>query len=123
MASILLIEDMKGVRSSLVTVLETAGHKVTEACDGQAGLEMANAQPFDLVITDIIMPRMDGSELILALKRNGSMPVLAISGGASSVSAEQALMLARSTADATLAKPFSRGDLLAAVDNLVPAAG
>lgn len=120
MATILLIDDMDGVRSSLSTVLATAGHQVVEAGDGEAGLRKAGEQSFDLVITDIIMPKMDGSEVILALKkRAGTTPVLAISGGGGTVNAENALMLARSTADAVLQKPFSRNDLLETVDQLV----
>ena len=119
MAKILLIDDMNGVRSSLTTVLTTAGHQVVEAGDGEAGLQKANEQSFDLVITDIIMPKVDGSEVIMALKaRFTSLPILAISGGGASVNAENALMLARSTADAVLSKPFSRGELLQAVDEL-----
>ncbi len=120
MATILLIDDMEGVRSSLSTVLSTAGHQVVEAADGDAGLRKAAEQDFDLVITDIIMPKIDGSEVILALKqRAGAAPVLAISGGGGTVNAENALMLARSTADAVLQKPFSRNDLLETVDELV----
>ncbi len=120
MATILLIDDMDGVRSSLSTVLATAGHQVVEAGDGEAGLRKAGEQSFDLVITDIIMPKMDGSEVILALKQKaGTTPVLAISGGGGTVNAENALMLARSTADAVLQKPFSRTDLLETVDQLV----
>lgn len=119
MATILLIEDMNGVRSSLTTVLKSAGHQVIEAEDGEAGLEKATAQSFDLVITDIIMPKLDGSEVILALKeRKPNLPVLAISGGGASVTAENALMVARNTAEAILPKPFSRAELLEAVDRL-----
>lgn len=123
MASILLIEDMDGVRSSLTTVLTMAGHKVEEASDGEAGLKKSDEKAFDLIITDIIMPKLDGSEVILGLKkRRAQTPVLAISGGGASINAEQALMLARATADAVLPKPFSRTDLLQTVDQLVGSA-
>ena len=120
MAAILLIDDMNGVRSSLTTVLTTAGHQVEEAGDGEAGLRKTQEGAFDLVITDIIMPKVDGSEVILALKaRQPNLPILAISGGGATVNAENALMLARGTADAVLSKPFSRGELLEAVDQLI----
>ena len=120
MATILLIEDMNGVRSSLTTVLKSAGHNVVEAEDGEVGLQKAGEQPFDLVITDIIMPKLDGSEVILALKeRKPDLPVLAISGGGASVTAENALMVARNTAAEILPKPFSRSELLEAIDRLV----
>ena len=120
MATILLIEDMDGVRASLTTVLETAGHHVLGAADGEAGLKKAGEQPVDLIITDIIMPKLDGSEVILALKKRAvQTPILAISGGGTGITAETALMLARKTADAVLPKPFSRTDLLATIDQLV----
>lgn len=120
MASILLIEDMTSVRNSLATVLQTAGHSVVEAADGDAGLKQAQAQRFDLIITDIIMPNLDGSEVIMALKqRSPEVPVLGISGGGNTVNAETALMLARQTANAVLAKPFSRQELLDTVTRLV----
>ena len=120
MAKILLIEDMEGVRSSLTTVLETAGHSVLEASDGEAGLHAADRQRVDLIITDIIMPKVDGSEVILSLKDRGQeTPVLAISGGGNGASSESALLLARETADAVLPKPFSRDELLNTVNQLL----
>ena len=119
MASILLIEDMASVRSSLATVLQTAGHSVTEAEDGDVGLKEAKGRRFDLIITDIIMPNLDGSEVIMTLKQqNPGVPVLGISGGGNSVNAETALLLAREMASAVLAKPFSRQDLLDTVTRL-----
>ena len=119
MASILLIEDMASVRSSLATVLQTAGHDVVEAEDGEVGLKQAKAQRFDLIITDIIMPYLDGSEVIMTLKQQSpDVPVLGISGGGNSVNAETALLLARETASAVLTKPFSRQDLIDTVTRL-----
>ena len=69
MANILLIEDMKGVRESLAMVLEKGGHQVTQAVTGSEGLDSARAQTPDLVITDILMPDVDGSEVVIALKK------------------------------------------------------
>jgi DNA-binding response OmpR family regulator len=120
MAKILLVEDINGVRSPLRTVLSLAGHSVVEAEDGRIGLERASEQQFDLVVTDIVMPNLDGSEVILSLKRNGAgTPVLAISGGGAWADTVGALALARESADAVLAKPFSRSALLTAVDLLL----
>ncbi|MEM7168748.1 MAG: response regulator [Pseudomonadota bacterium] len=120
MAKILLVDDMNGVRSSLSMVLKTAGHDVIEAENGQVGLEKCRNGNFDLVITDIVMPEVDGSEVILNVKKSApALPVLAISGGGSSISAEQALILAKETADSVLAKPFSRQELLDEVNRLI----
>jgi len=66
------------------------------------------------------MPQHDGMEVLLYLEQQPNRAkVLAISGGGSQVSADEAFMLARSKADATLAKPFDNADLLAAVDKLL----
>jgi CheY-like chemotaxis protein len=121
MAAILLIDDMKGVRRTVSALLTRAGHTVTEADDGGAGLELLRgAACFDLVITDMLMPKHDGMEVLLFLEQQPNPPkVLAISGGGSQVSADEAFLLARTKADAILAKPFDNADLLAAVDQLL----
>ena len=121
MAQILLIDDMTGVRRTICAVLKRAGHTVVEAGDGGAGLQLLDSdQRFDLVITDMLMPKHDCSEVLVFLEQQANRPkVLAISGGGSNVSADEAFMLARSKADATLAKPFDNADLLAVVDKLL----
>jgi CheY-like chemotaxis protein len=121
MAAILLIDDMKGVRRTVSALLTRGGHTVTEADDGGAGLEiLRGGQRFDLVITDMLMPKHDGMEVLLFLEQQPNRPkVLAISGGGSQVSADEAFLLARSKADGVLAKPFDNADLLAAVDQLL----
>ena len=120
MANILLIDDMAGVRRTVSAVLKRAGHTVTEANDGGAGLQLLRSDRFDLVITDMLMPKHDGMEVLLFLEQQPNPPkVLAISGGGSQVSADEAFLLARSKADATLAKPFDNSELLAVVDKLL----
>lgn len=120
MAKILLIDDMAGVRRTVSAVLKRAGHTVTEANDGGAGLQLLKGDRFDLVITDMLMPNHDGMDVILFLEQQPNRPkVLAISGGGSQVSSDEAFMLARSKADATLAKPFDNAELLAAVGKLL----
>lgn len=121
MADILLIDDMKGVRRTVSTVLKRAGHNVTEADEGGAGLELLKGGArFHLVITDMLMPKHDGVEVLLLLEQMRNRPkVLVISGGGSQISADEAFMLARNKADATLAKPFDNADLLAEVDRLL----
>ena len=124
MANLLLIEDMKGVRESLTMVLEMAGHNITTAGTGAEGIQAAQQQNFELVITDILMPEVDGSEVILELKQNSAsnVPVLGMSGGGSMVSAKEALRLADEYADEVMQKPFSRDEILSAVDRLTAAA-
>jgi CheY-like chemotaxis protein len=117
MASIQIIDDMKGVGRTVSALLKRTGHTVTEADDGGAGLELLKGgSRFDLVIT----AKHDGMEVPLFLEQMHNRPkVLAISGGGSQDSADEALMLARNKADATLAKPFDNADLIAEVDKLL----
>jgi len=125
MAAILLIDDMKGVRESLAMILEKAGHQVTQAAEGAQGLSAAAGGKFDLVITDILMPQVDGTEVIMQLRDSARLsrtPILAISGGGADVPAEEALKIAESFADEVMPKPFSRDDILAAVTRLTAAA-
>jgi len=121
MAKILVIDDMHGVRHSVAAVLQLDGHEVTEAADGGEGIEILSDNEFDLLITDILMPEKDGSEVIMFVReREGKkIPILAISGGGTMISADKALSVAKTHADSVLKKPFSREDLLEQVNNLI----
>src|SRR5512147_634885 len=70
MATILIIDDEEGVRALLRTTLEAAGHKVVEAANGRIGLERYRHKPTDLIITDILMPELNGLDMILELTRS-----------------------------------------------------
>lgn len=121
MAHILIIEDDEQFRTMLATMLEADRHRVSLAADGEEGLRMASQLNPDLIITDILMPKLDGIELVLALKRQGkNMPVLAISGGRRSISAEFNLNSASLLGvAATMSKPFSRDELRRTLDQLL----
>jgi chemotaxis protein histidine kinase CheA len=67
-SQVLLVEDSDIVRESLRRLLVDAGYLVTVAVDGQHGLELARSRQFDLISTDVMMPRMDGYELTRALR-------------------------------------------------------
>ena len=79
---ILIVDDSAVVRKSLTKLLEEAGAEVTAAEDGEKGLEIALAQSFDLIITDVEMPKLGGYALCLKLKNNTatrSIPVIILS--------------------------------------------
>jgi CheY-like chemotaxis protein len=116
MASILLIDDDGPLRNVTAEILGQAGYTVDEAPDGKSGLELYDAGRHDLVITDIMMPDMDGMELIMGLSRGTPKPrIIAISGD-SQFSESVYLPTARHLGvQGTLSKPIRPDDLLQTV--------
>jgi len=68
MANILAVDDSASMRQMVAFTLKGAGHTVTEAADGQAALDVAKNEKFDLVLSDVNMPRMDGITLAKELR-------------------------------------------------------
>ena len=108
--SILLVEDEDVLRESLAQLLTEEGYEVAQAPDGQAAYELALARPFDLVLTDIRMPRMDGMELLKHLQQAAPhTPVVVVTAVGSVDSAVSAM---RSGAADYLVKPVQFDDVL-----------
>jgi CheY-like chemotaxis protein len=118
MARILVLEDDGAIRSILKETLIAAGHDVLEAADGRAGFRVFGANRVDLVITDMLMPDMDGAELVRTIRAYGApVRIVAISGGSEAHDPADLLTTAvRLGADAALPKPFRPGDLRELVD-------
>jgi DNA-binding response OmpR family regulator len=118
MPHILVIEDDLNFRDPLVKTLTNEGHTVSVAGDGMAALSLLKTMRPDLIITDILMPHMDGIDTIMELSRlDNAVPIIAMSGGRRSVTPEFNLgSAAMMGVKATLAKPFSRGDLRHAIE-------
>ena len=114
MATILIIDDDDLIRVLLRSALEEAGYEVTEAANGRQGLELYRHRPTDLVITDIIMPEINGLDMLLALTREFlHAKVIAISGAGEEKNVLDVAKLLG--ARQTFQKPFSVPDLLGAV--------
>jgi CheY-like chemotaxis protein len=114
MASILIIDDEEAVRALLRFALEAAGYEVTEAANGHQGLERYRQRPTDLVIVDMLMPVLNGLNMLVDLTREFlDAKVIAISGagGDQNVLDVAKLLGARQT----FQKPFSMPQLLRAV--------
>ncbi len=120
MTRILVIDDEDQVRSMLRQMLEREGYEVLEAPNGKVGIDLCRQEPSDLVITDIIMPDKEGIETILDLRRDfPDVRIIAISGGGR-IRPENHLHLAAAAGVLrTLAKPFTRQEILQAVAELV----
>jgi len=81
-ARVLVLDDEDEVRAVLMRALQRAGHEVLEAADGREGLGVARTHSIDLVVTDLVMPEVDGLEFMRELARlRPGIPVIAISGG------------------------------------------
>ena len=119
MSCILIVDDDVAMRRMLRANLEAAGHEVIEAANGRkAERELAQRTP-DLLITDIIMPDKEGIELITSLRKARTFKILAISGGSQTMKVDFLEVAKRLGADATMAKPFRREELLVVVRQLL----
>ena len=120
MASILLIDDDEILRNMTAMLLLSAGHTVDTANNGNAGLALYKSRLHDLVITDIMMPEMNGLQLIEQLSYTTPRPrVIAFSGG-SQLSQSSFLPLAKDLGvERILAKPVMPGVLLRTVADVL----
>lgn len=117
MARILVIDDEDLVRFTVEQILIAAGHVVATAENGAAGVRRQREIPFDLVITDIMMPERDGIETIRALKAEfPNLPIIAISGGGRMGNLNYLEMVKDFGVASTIPKPFTPEDILARVD-------
>lgn len=116
MNSILVVEDDDGLRSVMIEGLRSAGHEVAEASNGREGLRHFRAHPTDVVITDMMMPGMEGLELIYALRSATPRPRIIAMSGSTKFSQSLCLSSARKLgAQRVLLKPFKLETLLAAI--------
>jgi CheY-like chemotaxis protein len=108
----LIVDDEPDIRFMMRLIFEAAGHKVTEARHGATGLNSVKAAPPDLVITDVMMPTMDGLEFIERLRSDpetAAIPILVVSGNSDLAAA----------ANTRIGKPFLARELLSAAALLI----
>jgi two-component system copper resistance phosphate regulon response regulator CusR len=122
--TVLIIEDDEEVQLTLKAALRRMGFHCLIARPGRGALEDVAHIAFDLLITDVLMPEVDGLEIIRELRSLGrSTPVIAISGGSTQLPASVGLQLSETFgAQKVLFKPFSWSDLAEAIDALLPSA-
>jgi CheY-like chemotaxis protein len=114
MSLILVVEDERLVRTTIAKMLNLAGHEVVQTESGKGALQLCQKRTFDLIITDLAMPDMDGLELIRSLRRaHVDFPVLAISGAFGGQFLKAAELLG---AVGILDKPFGQDEFLAMVN-------
>jgi YesN/AraC family two-component response regulator len=123
MTTILLADDEDLLREGVREILELSDFQVIEARDGIEALELFAVNNVDLVISDIVMPNMDGVDFVSRLRESfPAVPILTISGGSRVVSARFGLDSALlSGASDSLTKPFTAAQLLEKVNALLAA--
>ena len=130
MARILIVDDEEDVRIALKQVLERAGYEVSVAATGNEGLDVMKREGADLVITDVIMPGVDGIATAKKIREKyRDTRIIVISGGGrtapdpyepDAISTRSYLASAsKAGADQTLTKPFDRDELLRVVQDLL----
>ncbi len=117
--TILLVDDDVDVRLVLSEILKLEGYAVQTANDGRQGLRMLEENTVDLVITDVLMPEMDGLEVIRTIRKiNSSVPIIAMSGGGKR---DMDFLIEATEFGATkvVNKPFDIDELVEVVNNIL----
>jgi two-component system chemotaxis response regulator CheY len=115
MANILAVDDSNSLRKLLAVTLTSAGHKVTEAADGNEGLAAAQTGSFDLVISDVNMPGMDGLTMLRKLRAMPafkSKPILILT---TEMDPERKKQAKDAGATGWIVKPFNPEQLVATI--------
>jgi DNA-binding response OmpR family regulator len=112
MARLLLVEDENTMRETLALNLRAEGYHVDEAADGEKGLELARASEYDLLVLDVMLPKLDGLTMCRILRRESSVPIILLT--ARGTETDKIIGL-ETGADDYIVKPFSLGEFLARV--------
>ncbi len=116
---VLVVDDLADMRSLIGNTLKNRNYRILAARDGKAGLELAQEHMPDLIITDWMMPKMDGPQLIRELKASpelSSIPVILLTARSDE---ESKLLGTEMGADAFVGKPFNEIELVSIVRNLL----
>jgi CheY-like chemotaxis protein len=114
MIRILVVDDEEHIRNLISIILTNAGYDVVTAKDGEEGLRRFNESHFDLVITDIIMPKHNGDEIARHVHKSGrSIPIIGITGTAWGVD--------RSYFDLIIDKPFALQEFIGCINDMINA--
>ncbi|HYW19451.1 MAG TPA: response regulator transcription factor [Nodularia sp. (in: cyanobacteria)] len=117
--TILVVDDDLGTRLSISDYLELSGYSVVTANDGQEALAMVDNYHPDLIVTDIIMPRMNGYELVRRVRQQPAFRLLPVILLTARTKTQERILGYQSGCDLYLPKPFELEELAAAIRNLL----
>ncbi len=117
--TILVVDDDLGTRLSIGDYLELSGYSVVTANDGQEALVMVDNYHPDLIVTDIIMPRMNGYELVRRVRQQPAFRLLPVILLTARTKTQERILGYQSGCDLYLPKPFELEELAAAIRNLL----
>ena len=112
MATILIVEDEEQIRTSYVEILQLEGYEAYGAGNGKEGLDIIGEKTIDLVVCDLLMPHMDGYEMLTALRQHPAtahMPFILVSAKSDQATRDDFTAIG---VNAILAKPARLEDLL-----------
>ena len=112
MTTLLLVEDDEGLRKALALTLRARGHQVAEAGTGAQGLDLLGRKRVEVVILDLGLPDLDGTEVLRRLRTTSEVPVIVLSARRDEIDKVRAL---DAGADDYVSKPFGVDELLARV--------
>ncbi len=119
-AKILLIDDTEVVVRGWQTVIESAGHSVKTATSGREAVEIAQAEKFDIVFTDLVMPGMDGVDVCKKIKAmSPETEIILISGYPEEIQKYQIDFVKAGGREEFLRKPLWEEDILKAVSSVL----
>lgn len=119
MADILIADDDNVIRSIIAEFLLSQGHRVDEVTNGKDAVSLLEQREYELVITDNIMPGVDGLQVLFHAKKTLPSTKVIMLCGEERVYAEEYLKMARSRADLVLEKPIVVIDFLDMVDDIL----
>ncbi|BAZ52013.1 response regulator transcription factor [Nostoc sp. CENA67] len=117
--TILVVDDDLGTRLSISDYLELSGYSVITANDGQEALVMVDDYHPDLIVTDIVMPRMNGYELVRRVRQQQAFRLLPVILLTARTKTQERILGYQSGCDLYLPKPFELEELAAAIRNLL----
>lgn len=120
MKKILIVDDEPSVLKMLRKILKDDAKEIVEAENGEQALELCLQHDIDLIITDIVMPKKHGIDLIMGIKKDfPNMPIIAISGGGVTGRFNYLETAELLGANNVLHKPFEASELRATVHNII----